>query len=114
MSLLDDFDILDERASTACKESTMNMFLHNFMTPYINKTIPKNQIYASYFDVHVHDIIKCLNGLFETNSIWDSYDDVDITWDLSEWLDRGCNKVYIGYNYKYFCIVHLHMFDKTQ
>ena len=102
MSLLDDFEILDERAGTACKESTMNMFLHHFITPYINMVIPKNQIYASYFDVHVHDIIKCLNGLFETNSNWDSYDDVDITWDLSEWIDRGCNKVYIGYNYMYF------------
>lgn len=102
MSLLDDFDILDERVSTACKESTLNMFLHHFMTPYINKTVPRNQIFASYFDVHVHDIIKCLNGLFDGQSLHDSYDNVDITWDLSEWLDKGCNKVYIGYNYMWF------------
>ena len=102
MSLLDDFDILDERVGVACKESTMNMFLYHFMTPYINKTIPKNQIFASYFDVFVNDVIKCLNGLFEIDSNRDSYDDVDITWDLSEWLDNGCNKVYIGYNYMWF------------
>ena len=102
MSLLDDFEILDERAGTACKESTMNMFLHRFMAPYINKTIPKNQIFVNYFDVNVSDVIKCLNGICGTNSHWDSYDGVEITWDLSEWLDKGFNKVYIGYNYMYF------------
>lgn len=102
MSLLDDLDILDEKVDKDVRENTMNMFLYNFMTPYINKTIPKNQIFASYFDVHVHDIIKCLNGLFEKESLLDSYDDTDITWDLSEWVDRGCNKVYIGYNYMWF------------
>ena len=94
MSLLDDFDILDKRAGIACKDGTMNMFLHRFMTPYINKTIPKNQIFVSCFDVYVYDVIKCLNGLFEGESPQGSYDDVEITWDLSDWLDKGCNKVY--------------------
>jgi hypothetical protein len=104
MSLLDDFEILDERVGTACKESTMNMFLHRFMTPYINKSIPRNQIYVGYFDVQINDVLKCLNGLFEADAHpnWDSYTGVDISWDLSEWLDKGCNKVYIGYNYMYF------------
>ena len=102
MSLLDDFEIFDAKADKACKDGIMNHFLYHFITPYINKTIPKNQIFATYFDVNVHDVLKCLNGICESDSHWDSSDGVEITWDLSEWLDKGRNKVYIGYNYMYF------------
>lgn len=105
MSLLDDFEILDAKADKACKEDTMSLFLHNFISSNANVS-PKNQIYIGDFDVHLHDVKRCLNGKFEDASSpirgWGDAVDADITWDLSEWLDKDNNNVYIGYNYMYF------------
>lgn len=106
MSLLDDFEILEAKADKACKEDTMSLFLHKFISPNINLVYPKNQIFIHHFDVHLVDVKKCLNGRFEEVSsplrTWGDATDADITWDLSEWLDKDCNNVYIGYNYMYF------------
>lgn len=106
MSLLDDFEILDAKADKACKEDTMSLFLHNFISSYLNTVYPKNQIYIGDFDVHLHDVKRSLNGKFEDASSplrgWGETKDADITWDLSEWLDKDHNNVYIGYNYIYF------------
>lgn len=106
MSLLDDFEILDAKADKACKEDTMSLFLHNFIVSNLNMEYPKNQIYINDLDVHLHDVKKCLNGKFEDSSSplrrWGDATDADITWDLSEWLDKDHNNVYIGYNYMYF------------
>lgn len=106
MSLLDDFEILDAKADKACKEDTMSLFLHNFISSNINIVYPKNQIYINDFDVHLFDVKRCLNGKFEDTSSpirgWGDAVDADITWDLSEWLDKDHNNVYIGYNYMYF------------
>ena len=106
MSLLDDFEILDAKADKACKEDVMSLFLHKFISSNINIVYPKNQIFIHHFDVHLHDVIKCLNGKFEDASsplrAWGEATDADITWDLSEWLDKDHNNVYIGYNYMYF------------
>lgn len=106
MSLLDDFEILDAKADKACKEDVMSLFLHNFIAPTINLVYPKNQIHINDFDVHLHDVKKCLNGKFEDASsplwTWGDATNADITWDLSAWLDKDHNNVYIGYNYMYF------------
>ena len=106
MSLLDDFEILDAKADKACKEDTMGLFLHKFISSNVNLVYPKNQIYLNDFDVHLHDVKRCLNGKFEEASSpirgWGDATDADITWDLSEWLDKDHNNVYIGYNYMYF------------
>lgn len=105
MSLLDDFEILEAKADKACKEDTMSLFLHKFISPDMNIVYPKNQIYIHDFDVHLVDVKRCLNGKFEDASsplrTWGDATDADITWDLSEWLDKGHNNVYIGYNYLY-------------
>lgn len=105
MSLLDDFEILDAKADKACKEDTMSLFLHKFISSNLNMVYPKNQIYVGDFDVHLHDVKKCLNGKFEDASSplwgWGDAKDADITWDLSEWLDKDNNNVYIGYDYLY-------------
>lgn len=107
MSLLDDFEILDAKADKACKEDTMSLFLHNFISSNINIVYPKNQLYIGDFDVHLVDVKKCLNGKFESDAssplcAWGDAVKADITWDLSEWLDKDHNNVYIGYNYMYF------------
>lgn len=106
MSLLDDFEILDAKADKACKEDTMSLFLHKFISQNINLVYPKNQIFIYHFDVHLVDVKKCLNGKFEGVSsphhAWGDATDADMTWDLSEWLDKDHNNVYIGYNYMYF------------
>lgn len=107
MSLLDDFEILDAKADKACKEDIMSLFLHKFISSNINIVYPKNQLYIGDFDVHLVDVKKCLNGKFESDAssslcAWGDAVKADITWDLSEWLDKDHNNVYIGYNYMYF------------
>ena len=104
MSLLDDFEVLEERADRACKDGIMNQFLFHFITPYINKVYPKNQIFIHHFDVSLTDVMKCLQGVCGRSDDFWCYNvcSAEVSWDLSEWLDKGCKKVYIGYNYMYF------------
>lgn len=103
MSLLDDFEVLEERGDKACKDGMMNLFLFRFITPYINKTMPKNQIFIHYFDVSLTDVMKYLQGICGRSDDFWCYDvySAEVSWDLSEWLDKGHNNVYIGYDYLY-------------
>ena len=51
MSLLDDFEILDNSLDKECKEGTMNRFLYEFISSHVVLTNPKNQICIHDFDV---------------------------------------------------------------
>ena len=102
MSLLDDFEVINNKIEVAIASDLMNKFICTFMgaSPGESHIVhPKLSMPCYDLDINVYDIKKALVDYYTSQCSANRINNIELIWDVDAWLKDGCDKVYIGVDY---------------
>lgn len=116
MSLLDDFDIIDASVSKKVNNNAFTRFIDDFIVRYSGEVMfSRHQISSDDFGISVvtmkDKIHKYVYHIKNCNYT------IEVTWDLSDWLEKSAKYCYIGFDYLYInnkCTIKFKLFDATK
>lgn len=117
MSLLDDFDVIEASVSKEVNNTVFTRFIDNFIVRFSGEVMfSRHQRSADDFGVSVlamkNKIHKYLHFPEDCN-----YTTIEVTWDLSDWLEKSAKYCYIGFDYLCVndkCTIKFKLFDATK
>ena len=114
MSLLDDFDVIEASVSKKVNNAFFTKFIDDFIVSGDVK-FSRHQRSVNGFGVNV---LAMKNKIHEyVHHIKDCNYTIEVTWDLSDWLEKSARYCYIGFDYLCInnkCTIKFKLFDATK
>lgn len=117
MSLLDDFDVIEERANDDNYSTAWTQFFYDFILLSTKSIYERHQVQENRLGVSTYSTIKRLQRYFQPNLFSDNDITVNVSWDLSDWLKDNAKYCYIGFNYLCIndkCSIKFKLFDASK
>lgn len=116
MSLLDDFDVIEASVSKETNNTIFTKFIDDFIVRYSGEVMfSRHQRSSEDFGVSV---IAMKNKIHKyVHFIEDCNYKIEVSWDLSEWLEKSVRYCYIGFDYLCVnnkCTIKFKLFDATK
>lgn len=116
MSLLDDFDVIEASVSKEVNNTVFTRFIDDFIVRYSGEVMfSRHQRSSEDFGVSV---IAMKNKIHKyVHFIEDCNYTIEVTWDLSDWLEKSAKYCYIGFDYLCVgtkCTIKFKLFDATK
>lgn len=114
MSLLDDFDVIEASVSEKVNNAFFTKFIDDFIVSGDVK-FSRHQRSVNGFGVNV---LAMKNKIHEyVHHIKNCNYTIEVTWDLSDWLEKSARYCYIGFDYLCInnkCTIKFKLFDVTK
>lgn len=114
MSLLDDFDVIEASISKKVNNAFFTKFIDDFIVSGDIK-FSRHQRSVNGFGVNV---LAMKNKIYEyVYHIKNCNYTIEVTWDLSDWLEKSARYCYIGFDYLCInnkCTIKFKLFDATK